>query len=176
VTLRVRVGTSWRQRRLSPAQVRAALAAHMASIAPEPSPFVPPAARDLDQPERRGLALFRDGCAGCHRLVADTAREDRLPDAGMEARLLAGGVALTAAGRFDVGTPVLGQGGNNPPSLRGVWAAAPYFSDGSARTLEEVLRRTDPDADRVHAAANATRPPAFSPDQRAALLAFLRAI
>ena len=77
---------------------------------------------------------------------------------------------------MDVGTPVLGEGGNNPPSLRGVWDAAPYFSDGSARTLEEALRRTNPDADAVHAPANAARPPAFSPGDQAALLAFLRAL
>ena len=77
---------------------------------------------------------------------------------------------------MDVGTPVLGEGGNNPPSLRGVWEAAPYFSDGSARTLEEAVRRTNPDADAVHAAANAARPPAFSPAELAALLAFLRAL
>ncbi|MES1207768.1 MAG: hypothetical protein ABUS79_17680, partial [Pseudomonadota bacterium] len=78
--------------------------------------------------------------------------------------------------RMDVGTPVLGAGGNNPPSLRGVWEAAPYFSDGSARTLEEALRRTDPDADAVHAASNSARPAAFSPGEEAALLAFLRAL
>ena len=71
---------------------------------------------------------------------------------------------------------MLGEGGNNPPSLRGVWDDAPYFSDGSARTLEEVLRRTNPDADAVHAPANAARPPAFSADEQAALLAFLRSI
>jgi hypothetical protein len=60
--------------------------------------------------------------------------------------------------------------------LRGVWEAAPYFSDGSARTLEEVLRRTDPDQAAVHSPANATRPPAFTAAERAALLAFLRAL
>ncbi|HSS40255.1 MAG TPA: c-type cytochrome [Polyangia bacterium] len=180
VTLRVRRGPGsedgWRARTLSPAEVRAALAAYMATIPPEPSPFVAAGARALDAEARRGLALFRDRCAGCHRLVGDSARGDRVPEGQLEARLLAGRVALTAAGRMDVGTPVLGEGGNNPPSLRGVWDAAPYFSDGSARTLEEALRRTDPDADAVHAAANAARPPAFSPGQQAALLAFLRAL
>jgi mono/diheme cytochrome c family protein len=176
VTLRVRDGHGWRARRLSPVQVRAALAAYMAAIPPEPSPFVAPGTRTLEPEARRGLALFRLRCAGCHRLVGDSARGDRVPDAGLEGRLLAGRVALTAAGRMDVGTPVLGEGGNNPPSLRGVWDAAPHFSNGSARTLEEVLRRTDPDADAVHSPSNAARPPAFSPDQQAALLAFLRVL
>ncbi len=176
VTLRVRDAAGWRTRTLSPAEIRAALAAEMARMPPEPSPFVAPGARALDARARRGLELFRDGCAGCHRLVGDAARGDRIPDGLLEARLLAGRVALTAPGRYDVGTPVLGEGGNNPPSLRGVWDGAPYFSDASARTLEEVLRRTDPDAATVHAAANAARPPAFSADEQAALLAFLRSL
>jgi hypothetical protein len=85
-------------------------------------------------------------------------------------------VALTAPGRYAVGTPVLGEGGNNPPSLRGTWDNAPYFCDGSARTLEEALRRTDPNAAAVHAPANAARPPAFTADEQAALLAFLRSL
>jgi hypothetical protein len=109
-------------------------------------------------------------------LVGDAALGDHIPPRRLERRLLAGDVALTSPRLHAVGTPVLGDGGNNPPSLRGVWEAAPYFSDGSARTLEEVLRRTDPDAPEVHAPANATRRPAFTPAQRAALLAFLRAL
>jgi len=176
VTVRVRQGAGWRRRTLSPAELRAALAAYMARIPTEPSPFVAPGSRQLDPAARRGLALFRESCAGCHRLAGDSARADRVPDGRLEQRLLAGQVALTAAGRYDVGTPVLGEGGNNPPSLRGVWDAAPYFSDGSARTLDDVLRRTDPDADAVHAPANAARPAAFSAADQADLLAFLRAL
>ena len=99
-----------------------------------------------------------------------------MPARELERRLLAGQVALTSPRLHAVGTPILGEGGNNPPTLRGVWEAAPYFSDGSARTLEDLLRRTDPDAPAVHAPANATRPPAFTAAQRAALLAFLRAL
>ncbi|HMF41380.1 MAG TPA: c-type cytochrome [Polyangia bacterium] len=166
----------WEKVTLSPDELRAALAAYMVRIPPEPSPFVRPGRRALERDARAGLALFRDGCAGCHQLVGDSANSDRIPGNRIERRLLAGEVALTDARLHAVGTPVLGNGGNNPPSLRGVWEAAPYFSDGSARTLEEVLRRTDPDAPQVHAPANATRPPAFSATQSAALLAFLRAL
>jgi mono/diheme cytochrome c family protein len=168
--------TDWAQVVLPPAEVRAALAAYMVRIPPEPSPFVAPSRRVLTATERRGLALFRDGCAGCHQLVRDAVAGGALPARQLEAALLTGTVALTSPRRHAVGTPVLGEGGNNPPSLRGVWEAAPYFSDGSARTLEEVLLRTDPDADAVHAPANATRPPAFSAAERAALLALLRAL
>jgi hypothetical protein len=176
VDVRVRAGAGWDTVTLSPEELRAALAAYMVRIPPEPSPFVAPGQRGLNREERAGLASFRDRCAGCHQLVSDSARGDRIPARLLERRLLAGEVALTDARLHAVGTPVLGDGGNNPPSLRGVWEAAPYFSDGSARTLEEVLRRTDPDVPAVHAPANATRPPAFTPAERAALLAFLRAL
>jgi hypothetical protein len=166
----------WRAVTLSPDEVRAALAAYMARIPTEPSPYVAPGRRALTAEERRGLAVFRDGCAGCHELVGDTARGDLVPARQLERRLLAGQVALASPRLYDVGTPVLGKTGNNPPSLRGVWDAAPYFSDGSARTLEDVLRRTDPAAEKVHAPANAERPPAWSAEERTALLAFLRAL
>jgi len=178
VTLRLRApaGDAWRNVTLSADEVRAVLAAYMARIPTEPSPFVAPGRRALTAEERQGLALFRDGCAGCHQLVGDTARGDLVPARELERRLLAGQVALASPRLYDVGTPVLGKTGNNPPSLRGVWDAAPYFSDGSARTLEDVLRRTDPSATKVHAPANAERPPTWTGEARAALLAFLRAL
>jgi cytochrome c peroxidase len=176
VTLRVRDGGAWKERVLPPEEVRAALAAYMAAIPVEPSPFVTAGQRSLTALQRRGLAVFREGCAGCHQLIGDTARGDAVARAALERRLLAGGVALSSPRLYDVGTPVLGKTGNNPPSLRGVWEAAPYFSDGSARTLEAVVARTDPDAEKVHAPANAERPPAFDAEARAALLAFLRAL
>lgn len=176
VALRLRTGGRWGQVVLSPAEVRASLAAYMAVIPPEPSPYVDRGRPRLPAPARRGLALFRDGCAGCHQLVGSTALGNGVSPAEVERRLRAGQVALTSPRRYDVGTPALGEGGNNPPSLRGVWEAAPYFSDGSARSLEEVLRRTDPDAAAVHAPENAARPPAFSPEDQVALLAFLRSL
>ncbi|HVZ73563.1 MAG TPA: c-type cytochrome [Polyangia bacterium] len=183
VTLRVRAAGddakgqgAWRDVTLSPDEVRAALAAYMASIPTEPSPFVRAGQSALSPDERRGLAVFRSRCASCHELVGDTKTSTLVPARALERRLLAGEVALTSARLYDVGTPVLGKTGNNPPSLRGVWDAAPYFSDGSARSLEEVLARTDPAAEKVHASENASRPPAFTPADRAALVKFLRAL
>lgn len=177
VTLRVRAGDTWTQVTLAPDAVRAALAAYMMRIPVEPSPFAPAARHHFDDAQRRGLALFRDNCAGCHRLARATGDARAVTASSeLEARLLAGELALTSAQQYDVGTPVLGEGGNNPPSLRGVWGAAPYFSDGSAATLEDVLRRTDPSTVQVHKAENAARPAAFSAAERADLLAFLRAL
>jgi mono/diheme cytochrome c family protein len=176
VTLRLAGPAGPREVTLQPKEVRAALARYMERIPPEPSPFVAARASALTPLARRGLVLFRDRCAACHQMVGNSELGNHVLEATQEARLLAGQVALTSPERRDVGTPVLGEGGNNPPSLRGVWDNAPYFSDASARTLEEVLRRTDPDADKVHAPANAARPPAFTADEQAALLAFLRSL
>jgi hypothetical protein len=172
-----RGGVTWSELRLSAEALRADLAAYMSTIPVEPSPFVSPGRARLTPQERSGLRHFRASCAGCHRLASTTKDAAPIAAARLEGELLAGHVALTAAGRFDVGTPVLGKGGNNPPSLHAVWAAAPYFSDGSAATLEDVLARTDPQAEKVHAASNAlARPPAFSRRAVDELLAFLRAL
>jgi cytochrome c peroxidase len=161
---------------LSPAEVRRALAAYLAVLPLEPSPFVAPGARALAPEARRGLSLFLRSCSGCHAPVGNTALGNRIPRPELEARILAREVAFSSPSLHDVGTPVLGDGGNNPPSLRGVWEAAPYFSDGSASTLAEVLRRTDPRQARVHDAENARRRARFSAGESLALLAFLRSL
>jgi mono/diheme cytochrome c family protein len=176
VRLRLRERDRWSTVTLTPEQVRAALAAYMAEIPGERSPFVTPGRRTLKEPERRGFVAFKENCARCHRLVRSTRDTRTIPDAEIEARLLDGDVALTSADLYDVGTPVLGEGGNNPPSLRNVWAAAPYFSDGSAPTLQDVLRRTNPETPKVHAAENVGKPSPLSAAVRDDLLAFLRAL
>ena len=158
--------------RLSPTQIRAAMTAYLASLPHEPSPFVPLGATQLPDAARAGLLVFKSACARCHRLVRDSRDPDEIPAAELERSLLAGEVALTSPGLHDVGIKVLGQGGNNPPSLRGVWDNAPYFSDGSARRLEDVVQRSSPDPSgpAVHSASG------LSPAEQAALLAFLRCL
>jgi len=176
VSLRLREGDRYSTVTLSPQETRAALAAYLPRIPVEPSPFAPPERRTLAPDERRGLAAFRDRCSGCHQLLPATGADRAPASSALEPLLLDARLVLTSALRYDVGTPVLGEGGNCPPSLRGVWSAAPYFTDGSAATLEDVLRRTDPSARAVHSPANAQRPPALSPRQRADLAAFLRSL
>ena len=99
VTLRVRDAGAWREVVLSPAEVRRALARFMERIPPEPSPFVAAGTRALGPEARRGLATFRDACAGCHELVGNTARGNVIPAGALERRLLAGQVALTSPRR-----------------------------------------------------------------------------
>ncbi|MBL9008091.1 MAG: hypothetical protein JNJ46_27785 [Myxococcales bacterium] len=158
--------------RLSPEKIRTAMAAYLASLPAEPSPFVPLGTTALPEPARRGLSVFKSSCAPCHRLVRDSHDPDEIPTAELERSLLRGEVALTDTRLHDVGIHVLGPGGNNAPSLRGVWDNAPYFSDGSARTLEEVLQRTHPDPKSPSVHAGSGLPEA----EQAALLAFLRCL
>jgi len=179
VSLRLREGERYATVTLSPQETREALAAYLPRIPVEPSPFAPPQRRTLAPDERRGLAAFRERCSGCHQLLPATGADQGPPPSALESMLRDARLVLTSALRYDVGTPVLGEGGNCPPSLRGVWSAAPYFSDGSAATIEDVLRRTDPSATAthaVHAPANAERPPAIPAQDRADLAAFLRVL
>ena len=170
VTVRVRAGSAWERVTLSPEELRAALVAYMVRIPPEPSPYVARRARARSIATRApAWRCFATAAPAATSWSATPRAAIAIPAGLLERRLLAGEVALTGPRLHAVGTPILGDGGNNPPSLRGVWEAAPYFSDGSARTLEELLRRTNPDAPPVHAPANATRPPAFTPaEQRGA--------
>lgn len=94
----------------------------------------------------RGKALFESaelGCASCHEGSAYTDR-DRHAFGGTQA--------------FDT------------PGLAGLAASAPYFHDGSAVTLEEVLR----DRGRVHGMADEAK--ALSPAQLRDLVAFLESL
>jgi hypothetical protein len=176
VRLRLRSAARWTEATLSPREVRTDLAAYLERIPVEPSPFVEPGRHRLTASERRGLEIFRASCSGCHQLAVSTNRTQIMSQGQIESGLLAGQLALTSLRLYDVGTPVLGEGGNNPPSLRGVWAAAPYFSDGSATNLEAVLDRTRPDSKQVHGAQNARLPGGFSVGEQADLLVFLRAL
>ena len=64
------------------------------------------------------------------------------------------------------------------PGLRGLSGTAPYFHDGSAATLEDVVRHySQLDPTRLHAdGAQLLRPLKLTPEQLADLAAFLRTL
>lgn len=80
----------------------------------------------------RGEALFRGaaGCAGCHSGPDFTDAGQRLHDPA-ETGMDPGYAARTTTGRYRT-TP-----------LQGVWHRAPYFHDGSAATLADVVEHYD---------------------------------
>jgi cytochrome c peroxidase len=64
------------------------------------------------------------------------------------------------------------------PGLRGLWATAPYFHDGSAATIDEVVRHySDLDETRLHAdGARLLQALKLTPQQAADLAAFLKTL
>jgi hypothetical protein len=78
----------------------------------------------------QGEAIFlREGCASCHA-------PPRYTDSRLGNALLHDVGTLRAASGQRLGGPLAGI---DTPTLRGVWASAPYLHDGSAATLEAVF-------------------------------------
>jgi len=77
----------------------------------------------------RGQAVFRSmNCASCHSGTAFTASgRPTLQDVG----------TVKASSGKRLGGPLAGI---DPPTLRDVWATAPYLHDGSAATLQAAIR------------------------------------
>ncbi|MCK6546234.1 Ig-like domain-containing protein [Myxococcota bacterium] len=106
-----------------------ALAAYVASLTDYPPSPHRNEDGTLTEAARRGREVFRSAnCQQCHA-----------------------GATFTDGLRHDVGTitPASGRGQNQPltpegldtPTLRSLWATAPYLHDGSAPTLEAALTR-----------------------------------
>ena len=95
------------------------LTAFLKALAPAPSLY---SARRIQFSEALRESAWHDfdslGCRNCHS-----------------------GDALTSADAFDVGIhDEMGETSFNPPSLRGVSQRAPYFHDGRATSLADVLK------------------------------------
>jgi hypothetical protein len=93
--------------------------------------------------EREGAALFRDRCEGCHaaRLSADDPAT-RIPFERWEGMVLteAAPIVWGSAGYQRTGVlPYMHDEGTRTPSLRRLGRKYPYFTNGSARGLEELL-------------------------------------
>lgn len=106
-----------------------ALAAYLASLdAFEPSPHRPSAAA-LSSAASTGKALFTSmNCASCHAGTAFSA-------SGVNTPANVGTLKATSGQRLGGALT-----GIDPPTLRDVWATAPYLHDGSAATLEAAVR------------------------------------
>jgi hypothetical protein len=122
--------------------------------------------------EQSGAALFLTHCEGCHeaRLWSDR-KETRQPFAAWPASLDQIVWASDAYAWTGV-VPAVHESGARVPSLRRLYKKRPYFTTGSAKTLDEVLAQfawTDT-AYHAQAPAGARR---LSPEAQAALRAFL---
>lgn len=123
---------------------------------------------------RRGHELFRTkaACAGCHTVGPSDAA---FSDFGFHATGT-GTVGADDVGRAGVTGRADDRGRFRTPTLRNVALTAPYFHDGSAATLADVVEFYDRGGATV-----AGRPPEVSPlhlskAERADLVAFLEAL
>ena len=127
----------------------------------------------LNAAQKRGLDLFqKSGCADCHTPPLFSTYE--FHNAGVDA-----GKAKPDEGRKTVTKKDEDTGAMRVPSLRDVAQTAPYFHDGSAKTLEEaVALMAAGGKDDPHRAADfdAVREAKLTPQDRKDLVEFLKAL
>lgn len=160
---------------LSAEWLRRSLVTFLAQHEPAPNPAT--AGRRAFTPvERAGADAFRARCEGCHaaRLVADDAGS-RIPFPDWEEHIFAGGTIVWGRSGYErTGVePYVHPDGARVPSLRRLYVKRPYFTNGSAATLGDVLERAAWTREGFrHAGADVGETP-LSVDERASLLAFL---
>jgi cytochrome c peroxidase len=129
--------------------------------------------------ERTGAQVFRDRCASCHaaRLIAD-APGSVVPFERWEPLVLSasGPIVWSNAGYAKTSvTPYVHPDGARAPALRRLYKKWPYFTNGSARSLADVLDRFATTATATYHDAAPADPAIvrLTADDKAALLAFL---
>ncbi|MFZ5897155.1 MAG: hypothetical protein ACOY0T_39215 [Myxococcota bacterium] len=125
--------------------------------------------------EQRGARIFEQRCERCHaaRRMTDEP-ESRVDSERWQSFLFDGvGALVWARGEYAFTSvlPYVNERGTRIPSLRRVADKFPYFTNGSARSLAEVLQRASEVAGEFsHAAPDSNWLPS---DEQRALLAFL---
>jgi hypothetical protein len=166
---------------IEPLELRRALLVFLArfSHAENPSAVRRPTPRRFDDIERRGAELFRERCAGCHasRLVARDASTEVPFERWEDLVLSPEGPIVWSNGEYaKTGVfPYVDAEGTRAPSLRRLYLKRPYLTNGSARTLDALLRaaRSNEGAF-LHAPSESDKNRgALADEERKALLAFL---
>jgi hypothetical protein len=129
---------------IGPEALREALMLFLMDFTHRPNPAVV-GRTTLSSIERRGAEIFRDTCEGCHsaRLSADEPGS-AVPFEGWERLIMAreGAIVWARSEYKKTGiTPYVHDQGARVPSLRRLYKKRPYFTNGSAKTLDEVLER-----------------------------------
>ena len=161
---------------LSPAYLREAFMTFLGDFTHRANPAAQDHARFTER-ERRGASVFAARCVGCHeaRLVADEPRS-AVPAAQWEAMVLApaGAIVWDSDHYAKTGVvPYVHAEGARIPTLRRLGKKWPYFTNGSARSVGDVLDRFAWSAGRAyHDGAPAGAVHLDAPD-KSALAAFL---
>lgn len=161
---------------IGPEALRTALMAFLMANTHRPNPASPGRA-SFSPLERRGAEVFRDRCEACHtaRLSADEPGSS-VPFVRWEEMLFAreGAIVWARSEYKKTGvTPYVHEEGARVPSLRRLYKKRPYFTNGSAKTLADVLALARfNDAAFYHAGAPEGLS-SLTEAEREALLAFL---
>ena len=165
-----------------PLALRRALLAFLARFSHAENPLAVrrPSPRRFTDDERHGAELFRAHCVRCHaaRLVArDAGRE--IPFERWEALVLSpeGPLVWSNGDYAKTGVlPYVDPNGTQTPSLRRLYLKRPYLTNGSARTLDELLAEVRlGDSDFSHGGRSGARK-MLDPDERRVLLSFLEVL
>jgi hypothetical protein len=129
---------------LTPEVMRKALMSFLIAFQHRPNPASLGRTSFSDR-ERRGATVFRDRCEACHeaRLASDQP-SSRVPFERWESLVMAREGAIVWANDRYVQSgvlPYVHEKGARVPSLRRLYKKHPYFTNGSASSLEDVLLR-----------------------------------
>ena len=160
---------------MGPEDVSRALASYVRSIRSGDSSFDRYLHGDrnaLSEQQRRGLNLFRGkaNCSACH--VGPNFTDEGFHNTGVAWR----DRVLLDAGRFTVTAKPVDRGAFKTPTLREVARTAPYMHDGSLATLEQVIDHYDRGGNPNPALDPDLRPLRLNPEEKQALIAFLRSL
>ncbi|MFQ5902287.1 MAG: hypothetical protein ACE5JO_01210 [Candidatus Binatia bacterium] len=128
---------------LSPTNLRKALLAFFVDFQHRPNPWQAQR-RKLSQRALQGLVVFRERCEYCHQASLSTRKAQSLPYGNWQGWIEAEGRDLVWGAPFYTKTgiqPYVHKAGARVPSLRRVKQKHPYFTNGSSRTLQELLSR-----------------------------------
>lgn len=125
----------------------------------------------LTEAQQRGMALFfgKANCSVCHTGKSFTDGDFHNIGVGMLA-------AKPDLGRFEVSKEERLKGAFKTPTLRNLSDTAPYMHDGSQKTLEEVVDYYDRGGEKNEWLSGDIRPLALTKEERADLVAFLKAL
>ncbi len=153
-----------------------ALAAFERTLVSSDSPFDRWLAGDrraIDAAAWRGYQVFKDpqrgNCAACHS-------GPNFSDNGFHNIGVAQGGTAYDEGRFKVRPLASMKGAFKTPTLRDVELTAPYFHDGSAATLMDVVEHYDRGGDDKRNLSQDVRPLHLAPQDKQDLVAFMKAL
>ncbi|ACY19132.1 hypothetical protein [Haliangium ochraceum] len=162
-------------RALSTLAVRRALLVFLARRPVEPG-FLRAPGQPLSAQAARGAELVLRDCARCHEPTPRVGSGQALGAAEALEYLLERPLAWSAPRRERTGAaPYYTEAGNRVSPLTQLGRGGPFFTDGSAPTLVDLIRRSDPTAELVHAPENA-QAPHYGAEDEAAIAAFLLSI